>query len=476
MEALKFIEKYIENNKEHFIDLAKKVWDYAELPYQEYKSSALLIGELKSHGFEVEEGVAGIPTAFVAKAGRGGYKFGFMGEYDALDTLSQEAARPVKNPIGQGCPGHGCGHNLLGVGSLAAALAAKAHLEEKDLAGQVYYFGCPAEEDSGAKTFMVRDGIFDEMDFVYTWHPSTKNMVTSNRSVAIVSANFSFKGTSSHAGGSPWLGRSALDAVEIMSTGTNYLREHMMDKERIHYAYLDAGGTAANVVQDRAVVKYEVRSPKISDLKKLFKRVVKCAKAAAIMTETKVDYEITMVFSDYIPNSPLGKIAHEAFKEVGPPKWSEEDFSLARDFLKSYNPSTLEVAKASISDTYGPSRLDDILDRPLDEEIHDFDDSRAEYNTGSSDIGNVSYITPTIELSVATSCLGNVFHTWQTTSQSASPIGYKGMLTAAKAMALGALKTLDQPEVIAEAKDFVEKQNSGSYKEPLPSYLRPPTA
>lgn len=475
MQAVDYIDKYIEDNRKYFISLASQIWEFAELPFEEERSANLFVQELKKEGFEIETGVSSIPTAFVAKYGHKGPKFGFLGEYDALDNLSQEASKTSHKPIGDSCPGHGCGHNLLGVGAFASALACKSYLEENDLDGQVYFFGCPAEEDAGAKIFMARDGIFDDMDFVYTWHPSDTNRVISNSSVAIVSANFSFKGISAHAGGSPWLGRSALDAAEIMSVGTNYLREHMLDQERIHYAYLDAGGTAANVVQDRAVVKYEVRSPKIKDLKKLFNRVVKCAKAAAMMTETEVDYEITMVFADYIPNSPLGKIADQALKEVGAPKWSDDDYKLAKEFFQSYNDSTKEEMMDSIMRLYGPDRLKEKLEKPLDTEIHDFIPDLNSYTSGSSDVGNVSYKCPTIQVHLATSCLGNVLHTWQTTAQSNSTIGFKGMLTAAKAMALGAIKTLEKPNVIEEAKDFVAVQRGPDFEEPLPANLQPPT-
>ena len=471
---LEFIERYIEDRKEFFIELASRVWEFAELPYEEVKSANLLIEVLRREGFEIQEGLAAIPTSFKASFGSSSPVFGFLGEYDALDTLSQEAAVAERKPFEESAPGHGCGHNLLGVGSLAAALACKEYLLANNLDGTVIYFGCPAEEGAGSKQFMARAGVFDGVDFVYTWHPATKNEVQSNRSLAIMGANFTFRGISSHAGGSPWLGRSALDAAELMSVGCNYLREHMYDQERIHYAYANAGGVAPNVVQDYVQVKYEVRSPKVKDMKKLFQRVVKVAQGAALMTETRVDYVITMAFSDYRTNSKLAPIADQALKDVGPPKWDEEDYLFAREILNSYNEETLEGIKNTIIQTYGIGRLEEKLERPLDDVVHPYDGRNVSYAGGSTDVGDVSYCVPTLNFHIACQCIGNVGHTWQTTAQSNSSIGYKGMLTAAKAMALAVIRTAKRPDVIEEAKEEVVVQNGGKYECPLPDYVKPP--
>ncbi|MDR7871176.1 MAG: amidohydrolase [Tissierellaceae bacterium] len=471
---LEFIDKFIEDRRQFFIDISSNIWNFAELPYNEVKSANLLIKVLKDEGFDIVEGVADIPTNFTATFGKEGPVFGFLGEYDALDTLSQEASLAEKKPIIENAPGHGCGHNLLGVGSLAAAIACKEYLVANNLPGTVMYFGCAAEEGAGSKQFMARAGVFDGVDFVYTWHPATKNEVQSNRSVSIMGANFTFKGISSHAGGSPWLGRSALDAAELMSVGCNYLREHMYDQERIHYAYSNSGGVAPNVVQDYAKVKYEVRSPKVKDLKKLFQRVVKVAEGAAMMTETSVDYEITMAFSDYITNSKLAPIADEALRDVGSPKWDEEDYILAKQYLNTYNEETLESVKNTIVDIYGVERLEEKLEKPLDDEVHPYDYRNKTYTSGSTDVGDVCYTVPTLNFHIATQCIGNVGHTWQTTGQSNSSIGYKGMLTAAKAMALSAIRTVRRPDVIQEAKEEVLKQNCGKYECPLPESVKPP--
>jgi len=474
MKDLDFINNYLDKNEAEFIKVSCEVWESAELSYTESKSAAALIKVLKEAGFEVEEGVAEMPTAFVAKFGSGSPVFGFLGEYDALDILSQEAGNPVKTPIKEGAPGHGCGHNLLGVGAMAAAIAAKEYMVAENLQGTVYYYGCPAEEGAGSKQFMARAGVFDGVDFVYTWHPADSNEVQWERSVSIMGANFEFNGITAHAGGTPWLGRSALDAAELMSSGCNYLREHMMDQERIHYAYMDAGGTAPNVVQEHALVKYEVRSPKVVDLKKLFERVVDVARGAALMTGTTMNYEVTMAFSDYIPNHAMAEIAEECLHEVGVPKWDDDDYKLAAQFLNSFTPNTVEAIKTKIVDRYGADNLEAVLEKPLASNISPFNAELVKYASGSTDVGDVCYAAPTIQYRVATTCIGNVGHSWQMTAQSNSRIGHKGMMVAAKAMALAALRTMNRPDVIEAAKKVVLQQNGGSYQCPVPDSVSPP--
>lgn len=474
MTKLQFINKVIEEKQELLIELSSKIWSYAELPYAEFKSSKLLWDTLEEEGFTIEKGVANMPTAFTATYGSGKPVVGFLGEYDALDILSQEAGNSIKCPIKEGAPGHGCGHNALGVGSLGAAIAVKEYLIENKKEGTVIYFGCPAEEGAGSKQFMAREGLFDNVDFVYTWHPATINEVQSNRSVAIMGANFEFKGLTAHAGSTPHLGRSALDAAELMSVGVNYLREHMIDQARIHYAYVDAGGVSPNVVQDHALVKYEVRSPKVKQVKELFERVVNVAKGAALMTETSMNYEITMAFSDYITNGALAEIANECFQEVGAPAWEEEDYKLAKEYLLTYDKTTLASIREKIIDIYGEEQLKEILEKPLDSFIHPYDSKNKEYESGSTDVGDVSYVVPTLNFHVATACVGNVGHTWQMTGQSSSGIANKGMITAAKVMALSSIRTMDSPDIIQKAKEIVLKQNGGAYECPLPDSVKPP--
>ena len=458
------------------VALAKEIWNYAELSYEEVRSAAALMEALKKEGFAIEEGIAGIPTAFTATFQNGSGKpvVGFLAEYDALAGLSQKAGCPVQEAVEPGGAGHGCGHNLLGAGCYAAAVALKDYLIKENRDGTVIFFGCPAEEGAGAKQFIARAGYFDNVDFAYTWHPETINEVGSKGSVAIMGANFTFTGVAAHAGAEPHLGCSALDAVELMNVGCNYLREHMIDAARIHYAYSDAGGSAPNVVQSYAVIKYEVRAPKVSQVQELFTRVVDVAKGAALMTGTKMQYEITMAFSDYTANRTLGAVVDQCFRELGAPDWTEADYELAAGFLRTYPRSTMAGIREKLGAYFAPEELDKALEKPLDSTVHPFYPKAAGYNSGSTDVGDVGYATPTVMFHVATACLGNVGHSWQNTAFACSDIGMKGMLRAAEVMTLSAIRTMEQPELIRKAKEELIRKNGGKYRCPLPDYVTPP--
>lgn len=473
---LEFLERVIEEKSAMILDASDKIWEYAELAFHETKSADLLCAILEKEGFTLTRGNAGIPTCFTGTFSYGSGKpvMGLLGEYDALSALSQKAGKAAKDPELEGAPGHGCGHNALGTGSLAAALAVKEYLIENKKDGTVIYFGCPAEEGAGSKQFMARAGMFDNVDFVYTWHPATKNAIECNHSNAIMGANFEFRGVSAHAGGCPYLGRSALDAVELMNVGCNYLREHMIPEARIHYAYIDAGGTAPNVVQDHAIIRYEVRSPWVSQVKELFKRVQNVARGASIMTDTTVKCDLSMAFTEYLPNNALAAVADECLRDVGAPKWDESDYALAKQFLNTYNDVTMETIKNQIIEIYGEDRLEEILERPLDSEVHPFNPDKIKLTAGSTDVGDVGYAAPTLNINVATACVGNVGHSWQMTAQSCSPIAHKGLLTAAKVMALSCVRTMDRPDVIEAAKKEVTKRNGGKYTCPLPDEVLPP--
>ena len=470
------VKKLVASKAEDTIRLAKEIWGFAELSYEEYKSAAVLKQALVNEGFVIDDGIAGIPTAFTAtyKVGSGKPVMALLAEYDALDGLSQMAGLTEPVPVVPGGAGHGCGHNLLGAGCYSAAVALKDYLVSENRDGTVVFFGCPAEEGAGSKQFIARAGYFDDVDFAYTWHPGTMNEVAAKGSVAIMGANFSFEGISSHAGGSPHLGRSALDAVELMNVGVNYLREHMIDAARVHYAYSDAGGTAPNVVQSHAVIKYEVRAPKVSQVQELFARVVDIAKGAALMTGTQMSFEVTMAFSDYTPNKTLAKIMDGCLAELGAPVWSEDDYAMAAKMLRSYNKNTLTNIKESLRELYDRDDISDILDKPLDSEVHPYDPRESRYESGSTDVGDVGYATPTVMLYMTTACLGNVDHTWQNTAFSGSDIGMKGMLKAAEVMTLACIRTMDSPELVEQAKAELKKKNGGKYVCPLPDYTMPP--
>ena len=480
---LEFLTRVIDEKSAKILDANDKIWEYAELAFHETKSAALLKSILKEEGFALTEGDAGIPTCFTGtfSYGTGKPVMGILGEYDALSSLSQKAADPHKEPLKEGAPGHGCGHCALGTGALAAALAVKEYLIANKKDGTIIYFGCPAEEGAGSKQFMARAGMFDDVDFVYSWHPATKNAVECNHSNAIMGANFYFKGVASHAGATPYLGRSALDAVELMNVGCNYLREHMIPEARIHYAYIDAGGTAPNVVQDHATIRYEVRSPWVYQVKELFERVKNVARGASIMTDTTFECELSMAFTEYLPNNALAAVADECLQEVGAPKWDDADYRMAKEFLNTYPATTLENIKSQIIETYGEDRLEEILERPLDSEIHPFNPDKIKLpQLQMRPVGSLMY---------AISCPEDVLRSLppkssrlpgmrsskpQMVAQSCSPLAHKGLLTAAKVLALSCIRTMDRPDVIEAAKKELHKRNGGHYTCPLPDSVEPP--
>ena len=476
MTDLEFITKIIDDRAEMLIEANDAIHDFAELAFEEAKSAGVLTGILRREGFSVEEGLAGMPTCFTGtfSAGSGKPVMGILAEFDALDGLSQESCNPVHAPLKEGAPGHGCGHCSLGTGALAAAVAVKEYLKETGADGTVIYYGCPAEEGAGSKQFMARAGLFDICDFVYTWHPSATNDVSNTSTNAIMGANFEFFGKSAHAGGNPWAGRSGVDAAELMNIGTNYMHEHIEDGERIHYAYGDSGSTAPNVVPDYARVKYEVRSPKISNVKKLFDRVVKCAQGAALMTETTMKYQVTMAFSDSRNNSVLAGIASSCLKEVGAPAWTEEDYALAKRFLDAFDEENTATINEDLARRFGEENLDAIRERPLHDTVIEYDPARFEQVFGSSDVGDVTYSVPTCELHVACCALGTIFHTWQMAGQAGSPLAHKGLLTAGKAIALSCVRTMLRPDIIEKAKAETLKRNGGKYECPLPDDVMPP--
>ena len=476
MTDLERITQSVEKRAEKICQVNDQVWEYAELAFHEFRSADTICQVLEEEGFTVERGLAGIPTCFTGTYVHGSGKpvMGILGEFDALSSLSQQAATTTPQPVVPGGAGHGCGHCSLGAGSLAAVLAIKDYLEQTGEDGTIIYFGCPAEEGAGSKQFMARAGLFDHVDFIYTWHPSNQNAVEWVQSNAIIGANFHFKGRTSHAGAAPHMGRSALDAVELMSVGCNYLREHMIDAARIHYAYSDPGGTAPNVVQSHAVIKYEVRAPKVSQVQELFTRVVDVARGAALMTGTKMKYEITMAFSDYVPNRTLGAVVDQCMRELGAPEWTEPDYRLAAEFLRTYPRTTMVGIREKLGYYFEPEELDAALEKPLDRIIHPFNPKETAYSSGSTDVGDVGYATPTVMFHVATACLGNVGHSWQNTAFACSDIGMKGMLRAAEIMTLAAIRTMDQPAVIAKAREELKQKNGGSYHCPLPDYVTPP--
>jgi aminobenzoyl-glutamate utilization protein B len=452
--------------KARFIALSDRVWAMPEVCYTEARSSAEHLAELRHHGFRITENVADIPTALMGEWGEGGPVIAFLGEYDALPGLSQEADVAEPRPVEVGGHGHGCGHNLLGSAALLAATAVKDWLAAHKAPGRVRYYGCPAEEGGAAKAFMVRSGAFDDADIALTWHPSSFWEVVVTPSLANTRADFSFTGRTSHAAASPHLGRSALDAVELMNVGVNYMREHMPSDARVHYALLDAGGIAPNVVQAHARVRYSIRARDLPGMNELVERVHKIAQGAALMTETKMEMRIISAVSNVLPNTPLEETLHRIMEELGPPHFDEAD----KDFATKIRSTLTEKDIATVYHTIGM----DPTDRPLGDFLVPLD-ARRNPLIGSTDVGDVSWVVPTVQVHAPTVAIGTPFHTWQVVAQGKSPAAHKAMVQAAKAMAGLGVKALTEPDLIAAAKADLKKRTARTpYVSPLPDSIAPP--
>jgi aminobenzoyl-glutamate utilization protein B len=452
--------------KPRFIKLSDKVWAMPEVCYTEGRSAAEHLAELRHQSFRITENISGIPTALIGEWGEGGPVIAFLGEYDALPGLSQEAGVAEPRPVETGGHGHGCGHNLLGSAALLAATAVKDWLAANQVPGRVRYYGCPAEEGGAAKAFMVRSGAFDDVDIAITWHPSSFWEVVVTPSLANTRADFIFTGRTSHAAASPHLGRSALDAVELMNVGVNYMREHMPSDARVHYALLDTGGIAPNVVQAHARVRYSIRARDLPGMNELVGRVHKIAQGAAMMTETKVEMRIISAVSNILPNTPLEETLHRVMQELGPPRFDEAD----ADFATKIRATLTEREIASVYHTIGM----DPTDRPLADFLVPLNAKRNP-QIGSTDVGDVSWVVPTVQVHAPTVAIGTPFHTWQVVAQGKSPAAHKAMVQAAKAMAGLGVRALTDPELVTAAKADLKKRTSRTpYVSPLPDHVSPP--
>lgn len=429
----------IEKDSGLYKQTALAIWNYAEVGYKEHQSSALLQDILKKNGFVLQPGVAGIPTAFVATYGSGTPVIGILAEFDALPGLSQEAI-PERKPMQGKDAGHGCGHHLFGTASVAAGIEIKKLIEEKSLKGTIKVFGTPAEEGGSGKVYMVRAGLLKNVDAVIHWHPGDRNEVTMRSALANKSAKFRFYGTSAHASAAPEKGRSALDGIEAMNYMVNMMREHVSQETRIHYVITD-GGKAPNVIPDFAEVYYYVRHPKREQTVITFDRLVAAAQGAALGTETRMDYEIIGGTHDLLINKTLAAVMHKSLQRVGGVKYDDADEQFAKQIQGTLDPRSDINSANNIS--------------PLQTEVTN--------GTASTDVGDVSYVVPTVGLYAATWVPGTAAHSWQAVACGAVGIGMKGMVVAAKTMALTAIDLFSDPALIARAKEELKK-NVADYK------------
>lgn len=453
-----------------------QVWENPETAFQEFKSVDILCELLEKEGFHVERNLAGIATAFSGTYGHGKPVVGILGEFDALSGLSQEAEKTEKIAIVDGAPGHGCGHNLLGTGSLAAAVAVKEYLEKNNKEGTVIYFGCPGEEGGSGKSFMARDGVFDCLDFAISWHPGDKNVVGVGSSLANYQIIYRFFGTASHAAASPEMGRSALDAVELMNTGVQYLREHIIQEARIHYAITNTGGYSPNVVQPYAEVLYLIRAPKNKQVEEIYQRVNKIAEGAAHMTETRLEIDFVKGCSNLMSNRVIAKKLWDNLTELGAPEYTEEEMAFAKAISEGVGDSRFESLEKIANDCLTKEEKAEVLSHK-GESMYRF---VAPYNPngimsfGSTDVGDVSWNCPTAQAYVATWAAGTPGHSWQVVSQGKSGLAHKGLIYAAKAMAGTAIDMIEDPSLIEAAKaEFLEDLDGDTYHCPIPDGCKP---
>ena len=443
----------LESRSDEYFDVAKQIWDYAEVGYQEEKSSALLQDLLDREGFTVEAGVADIPTAFTATFGSGKPVIGVLGEFDALPGITQTAS-PTREERSDVAAGHACGHHLFGAGSAAAAIAVKDWMQANDVKGTIRFYGTPAEEGGAGKVYMVRAGLFDDVDAVVHWHPSDGNSADAASSLANKSAKFRFYGVSAHASSAPQNGRSALDGVEAMNYMVNMMREHMTMESRTHYV-ITRGGEAPNVIPDFAEVFYYVRHPDMAVAADNFERVVKAAEGAALGTGTTMKYEIIHGSSNLLPNVTLSEVMFANLSAVGGVEYTEEEKAFAEKIATTFtNPAGVDLAAANRVEPFQIIRKG---------------------RGGSTDVGDVSWVVPTVGLRTATYVPGTSAHSWQAIAAGGTSIGKKGMMVAAKTLALTAMDLMQQPELLQKAKAELDEQRGPGYVyKPLLGDREPP--
>ncbi len=462
---------YLDENRGWLVALARSIWEHPQVGFAEEYAADRLAQVLREAAFRVQKPVSGIPTAFVAEWGGGSPVIGILGEYDALPGLSQKVMAK-KEPVVEGGAGHACGHNLLGVGGLGAALAVKSTLESSTVSGTVRYYGCPAEETLIGKVFMARDGLFSDLDAALTWHPMYANTLWASASTAVNSFKLSFHGRSAHAAGAPEAGRSALDAVMLTDVGVNFLREHIPSDVRIH-CVVTRGGEAPNIVPAYAQSWYYVRAPKRLQLERIYERVLNVARGAALMTDTTLEVELVAACHDLLPNETVGRVMLQHMEELGPPPFDAEDRAFAEELKATLPPGALEDVLRAYCRTR--EEMGDPLCTAVLDDVGTL--ARGTVQPVSTDVGDVSHITPTAQVTTCCMPLGVPVHTWQATAASGSEIGFKGMMLAARVLALSALDLLTSPETLRAAREELDRATDGRpYRSPLPEGLQPESA
>lgn len=472
------IYDYIQSRADDFIAVSDRIWEFAELSLNEYKSVACYLDFLRKEGFAIREQVAGVPTAFAASYGSGSPRIGILAEYDALSSLSQKPGVAEKAPLVPGGHGHGCGHNLLGAGSLAAAVTIKKLIELGQLKGTVVFYGCPGEEGCAGKSFMARDGEFRDLDAAITWHPGDTNEVTTGSNAACLQYLYSFQGQTAHAAGDPHLGRSALDAAELMNVGVQFLREHMRKCESVHYSFLDVGGPSPNVVQPTASVLYMVRSDNVRNAKSLLERVHNIARGACLMTGTEVSIRQVDGTASTLSNTVLEKVIHKNLEAAPLPAYTDDELAFAEAIHNTYDcrdlPGTAPrfdwKVKQQVKEwtSGGQKAVNDFVMPYVPSDY---------MSAGSTDVGDVSWLTPTAQFNAATwpsNCPG---HSWQMVSTGKTGFAHEAMLYAGCVLAMTAYDLMTEPDILTEARAEFSVTAAGGYDCPLePDLVAEPAA
>lgn len=468
---------YLNDNRALFTKISDSIWDYAELAYRETKSSALLKATLLSHGFSLrEDKIAELETAFCVEAGSGRPIIAFLGEFDALPDLSQKTNVLGRDPIVEHGAGHGCGHHILGTAAMAAAMATKEYLQQHDLPGTVRFYGCPAEEGGSGKVFMARVGTFHDVDAALTWHPADDNNIWSMNFLASQNLRFYFSGISAHAASQGHIGRSALEGVELMSVGANYLRGHVERDVCINYAVLDAGGTAANNFPAEAAVAYKIRANTTEKALAATERLKQIAQGAALMSGTTVRVEHLSGSSELIPNRTLEWLMYEKLVAVGPPSFTEADRQFAAKIRTAFPTGAEESTVSILRMLYGEAAeeiIPQIVGKDINDVIYPYTPiARAKY--GSTDVCDVSWFTPVAQVTTACYAKDTPGHSWYQVAQGKNTLCHNGMLTAAKVLALTGIALYEQPETLREARTEWEKKRKGKpYHDPAPEKPHP---
>jgi len=471
MDPQRTVLDHIAQQDEELCFIAKEIWDHPQVALEETFAAQLLAQRLAQVGFRITWGAGGMPTAFIAEWGQGAPIIGFLGEYDALPGLSQ-ALSSEKSPLVDGGPGHGCGHNLFGTACMGAVLALQAAMQRHSIAGTIRFYGCPAEETLVGKTFMARDGVFDDLHAALSWHPGAANITWNGSSLAMNSFKVNFYGQSAHAGGAPWLGRSALDGVMLMDAGVNYMREHVPPDSRIH-SVVTSGGQAPNVVPAFAQVWYFVRAPQRDQVEEIYGWMQDIAQGAALMSGTRHDIEFITGCYPLLPNSVLADLLYEKMAAVNDMHFTEQERSFARELQASFPKGSLQRGWDWMQRSTRAELPAALAEDPLWERVLPHTDSPPLMG-GSTEVADVSWIAPTGQISTTCWPLGTPGHSWQTVASSGSSIGAKGMLFAAKTMALAGLELQQQPQLLAAAQAEFERARGGqNYTSPLPATAKP---